>query len=108
MPSIYALADIVVIPSLIEAVSLAALEALAHRKAVIATNVGGLPEIIINKKTGLLIHPEDPNSIAENILRLCKDKTLRETIANQGEVLAQKYSWDSVAEKTYSFYKICM
>lgn len=105
MPKIYALADIIVMPSLIEAVSLAALESLALGKPVIATNVGGLPEIIFDEVTGLLIHPKDPQALANSILRLYGNRELREKIAAGGLNLVQEYSWDIIAQKTLSLYQ---
>ena len=106
MPKVNALADVVIMPSLMEAVSLSALEAMATRRPVIATNVGGLPEIIHHETTGLLVEPENPQALADAIIRLYDDAALRARIAEGGYRLAtQNYSWQTVAEQTERFYK---
>jgi glycosyltransferase involved in cell wall biosynthesis len=66
MPSIYSSADLVVIPSLVEATSIAALEAMACERVVAASRVGGLPEII-DERVGVLCEPGSPQSLARAI-----------------------------------------
>lgn len=106
MPELNALPDIVMMPSLMEAVSLSALEGMASRKAMVTTNVGGLPEIIHHEQTGLLVPPENPEAIAEALIRLARDPQLRESVALKGQQLAQeKYSWDAVAKQTIDYYQ---
>jgi glycosyltransferase involved in cell wall biosynthesis len=106
MPAVNAMADLVVIPSLMEAVSLSALEAMASGKPVIATEVGGLPEIIKDEVTGLLVPPRDPTALADAIVRLHSDYSLRNSLASQGRALAvERYSWDFIAKKTLTFYR---
>jgi glycosyltransferase involved in cell wall biosynthesis len=68
MPGVYSSADLVVIPSLVEATSIAALEAMACGRVVAASRVGGLPEII-DEKTGLLFPPASPEAIADAVER---------------------------------------
>ena len=105
MPKVNALADIVVMPSLMEAVSLSALEAMATGKPVIATNVGGLPEIIHHETTGLLVEPKNPRALAAAVVRLYDDAELRARVAEGGYNLATRhYSWRTVAEQTEQFY----
>jgi glycosyltransferase involved in cell wall biosynthesis len=69
MPSIYSSADLVVIPSLVEATSIAALEAMACERVIVASNVGGLPEII-DERIGVLTEPGSPESIARAIEKI--------------------------------------
>ncbi|MGI9293849.1 MAG: glycosyltransferase family 4 protein, partial [Pseudomonadales bacterium] len=106
MPEVNALADIVMMPSLMEAVSLSALEAMATRAALVASDVGGLPEIVRHEQTGLLVPPRDPPAIAAALVRLGRDSQLRDQLAATGQQLAQeKYSWQAAAQKTLAFYK---
>lgn len=106
MPAVYHVSDIVVIPSLIEAVSLAALEALAAGKPVVATSVGGLPEIIKNKDTGILVAPKNPEEIAEAIIRLIYNKTLRDKVGRNGQkFVLRHFSWESIAERIFAIYR---
>jgi glycosyltransferase involved in cell wall biosynthesis len=66
MPGVYSSADLVVIPSLVEATSIAALEAMSCERAVAASRVGGLPEII-DQTTGILFEPGRPEALAEAV-----------------------------------------
>ena len=68
--------DIFVLPSYSEGVSLALLEAMAAGLPVIATAVGGLPEVVEPNKTGLLIPPRDPNALAGALEQLLSDSAL--------------------------------
>ena len=65
-----------------------ALEALAMARPVVATCVGGLPEIIREGKTGLLVPPNDPPALAKAIKRLVDSPRLRATLASNGRDLA--------------------
>ena len=76
-------ADIVVMPSRAEGLGIAALEAMAAGRPLIASRVGGLAESIIHEQSGLLVPPEDPDSLADAIERLLKDSDLR-THLNEG------------------------
>lgn len=106
MPHINSCADLIVIPSLMEAVSLSALEGMATQKPVVATNVGGLPQLIQHEKTGLLVPPKDPDSLARSIHRLYCDEELRYNIARSArECVVSQYSWEAIARKTSSFYR---
>lgn len=106
MPQVNALADIVMMPSLMEAVSLSALEAMATRAALVASDVGGLPEIVHHERTGLLVPPRDPDAIAAALVSLGRDPQRRERLALAGQRLArQEYSWQAAAEKTLDFYQ---
>jgi glycosyltransferase involved in cell wall biosynthesis len=106
MPGVNALADIVVMPSLMEAVSLSALEAMASRKPLIATNVGGLPEIVHHEATGLLVPPRNSLELADAIIRLHQDKLLKEIISkNALEHARTNYGWNTIADRTLTFYE---
>jgi len=72
--SIYKSLDLVILPSLSEGMPNVALEGMLFEKPVIGTKVGGTPEVIMDKKTGILIPPEDPGSLAHSILELLKDE----------------------------------
>lgn len=105
MPLVNAMADVVVIPSLVEAVSLSALEALATRKPVIATNVGGLPSVIRHGQTGYLVEPGNAQSIAEALVELASCDGLREALAEGGyHLVRDKFTWGHVADATLEFY----
>ncbi len=76
--SLYPLADVVVVPSVIpDALSRVLLEAMAAGRAIIATRVGGTPELIVDGKTGLLVERNDPEGLARALLLLLRDEGRR-------------------------------
>jgi glycosyltransferase involved in cell wall biosynthesis len=91
LPNYYRLADILVVPTrgTRTCSSLAAMEAMATRKPVIGFSVGGIPEIVENERTGLLVAPEDCKALAEAISRLLTDGALRNRLAESGYRQAQ-------------------
>ncbi|HEY1206378.1 MAG: glycosyltransferase [Bryobacteraceae bacterium] len=83
----YALADVVALPSHTEGSPNVVLEALAARVAVAATRVGGVPEIVTDGETGLLIEKQDPLAMADALARLMADADLRRRLAEAGRQL---------------------
>lgn len=91
MPSVYNHSDLVIIPTRYsEGTSLACLEALASEKPVIATNVGGLPDLILSGYNGLLVEP-DEKDLLDAIIYLINNPTLRERLARNGLETAQAF-----------------
>jgi len=76
-------ADVPVVPSLIEPLGNAPLEASAEGLPVVASRVGGLPEIVADGVTGLLVPPGDPNALAAALIRLLEDPSLRRRFGDQ-------------------------
>jgi D-inositol-3-phosphate glycosyltransferase len=89
----FAAADVVLAPYRIEAQSGVALTAFHFARPVIATNVGGLPEIIEEGVNGMLVPPEDPTSLARAIDAFFA-RNDRETMERQAAAAARKYSWE--------------
>ena len=73
----YRSCDIFLCPSRYESFGLIAIEAMRYGKAVIASNRGGLAEVVIDGRTGLCVDPDSQHSLADAIVRLCKDAALR-------------------------------
>jgi glycosyltransferase involved in cell wall biosynthesis len=92
IPRIMNSLDIVVLPSTthLEGLSRVIIEAMASSKPVIATNSGGNPEAVEDGATGLLVPPEDPNRLAESILKLIKDEKKRKQMGEAGRKRAEK------------------
>src|SRR5207249_7590501 len=76
--------ELFVLPSRSEPFGIAIIEAMACKKAVIATTAGGIPEIIENGKNGLLVEPDDPESLAEAIITVLKDQQLQAVLGRNG------------------------
>lgn len=80
------------------------LEAQAAGCAVVATNVGGIPDIVRSGETGLLIDPDDAEAAAGVIKKLLEDDGLRTTLAENGQKHAQSYDWGVIAQKYRQLY----
>jgi glycosyltransferase involved in cell wall biosynthesis len=88
--------DLYVHPSLKEAFGLAVVEAMAMGKAVVATTVGGLPEVVAQGETGLLVPPGDAESFAAAVVSLLEDRARREQMGICGRARAQeRFSLDA-------------
>jgi glycosyltransferase involved in cell wall biosynthesis len=83
--------DIVVLPSLEERCSRSLLESLACAKAIVATRVGGTPEIIEDGINGILVEPMNERQIAEAVLRLLSNDELRKKMGINGRMKAEKF-----------------
>lgn len=84
MPEVLNSLDLVVLPSLDERCSRVLLEAIACGKAVVATRVGGTPEIVSDGFNGILVPPKDPAALADALARLLTDDALRRTLGMNG------------------------
>jgi glycosyltransferase involved in cell wall biosynthesis len=102
MPAI----DIFVMPSIQEGLGLSILEAQAYKIPVIASRVGGIPDIIEDNITGVLVKPRDELAIGEAILRLIRDKNLCANIKQRAyEKLTQDFSLEKMVLETENIYK---
>ena len=97
--------DIFVMPSLHEGLGVAALEAMAAGKAVVATRVGGLTESVVDGINGLLVPPLDPAGLASAIAKLARSRSLAHTMGEQGrERVRQNFSLENMARQNESYY----
>lgn len=98
-------ADLVVVPSRFEGFGLTALEAMALGRPVVATTAGGLPEVIADGETGLLVPPQDPAQLAQTIGRLMDDGPLRQRLGAAGRLRAQeRFSLPAVTARLRDIY----
>jgi glycosyltransferase involved in cell wall biosynthesis len=98
--------DVILFPSLLEAVSIAALEAMACSRLIISTSVGGMGEILTNGKNSLLIPERDERAIVRALIHVSDDHSHCQCIAEEGHKLVNdNYRWRSVAERTLSNYQ---
>jgi glycosyltransferase involved in cell wall biosynthesis len=87
-----------------EGFGLVFLEALAAGLIVIASNNGGIPDIIRDRATGILVAEKDPKSIADAVMDLCGDPELQRHLMSNGRRLAMGYDWSSIAETYLTAY----
>lgn len=106
MPEYYAVSDIVVLPSLIEATSIAGLEAMASSKSLVGTNVGGIPQIITDGETGILVPPKNPKMLARAINYLLINDEKRIEMGLKARKRGEKdFSWNIIAKKVLKIYE---
>jgi len=109
IPRILALLDVFVLPSLSEGLSMAILEAMMAGKPVIATRVGGNPEIVIDGETGFLVPPKESHALAESLITLLKDRHLAAEFGEQGKRRAQRqFSLQTMVNAYQSLYAECL
>ncbi len=102
---IYSFSDVVVLSSWSEGLPQSLLQAMAAGVPVVATRVGGVPEVIIPEKTGLLVEPGDHEGLAGSIIRILQDSDLKERMVNEAKELVQSgYTESIMLDKIESLY----
>ena len=97
--------DIFVLPSLSEGLSSAILSAMASSLPVVATRVGGIPELIRNEEEGLLVPPGDPAALAQALIRLCNEPETCLRLGRQGRARVEKFF--TLERKIVETEKLC-
>ena len=106
IPELLAAVDMVVVPSWDEGFSLVTIEALAARRAVLASNAGGIAGILKDNVTGLLFPPKDANALTDKLLYLVSDAPLRERLAAQGQRdVYIRFGRDQIIDRIESLYQ---
>lgn len=107
VPEILASLDVVVHPSYAnEGVPQAVIQAMAMRKCVLASNIIGIREVIIDNETGLLIKPKNPQEIAEKILYIYKNRSVIQTLGeNARKLIICKYSVNEMLKNIEEIYR---
>ncbi len=108
MPQHYRLGHVAVLPSLMEAVSIAGLEAMSTGLPLVGTNVGGIPTLINEGESGFLVPPKDPAALAEALIRLLGNEELCRSLgdAARARVIAH-FDWQAIAHRTTAIYGQC-
>jgi alpha-maltose-1-phosphate synthase len=92
-------------PSLYEPLGIVNLEAMACGTAVVASRVGGIPEVVAEGKTGLLVRPDSPDDLADALNVMVRDPALAEAMGQAGrERAVAEFGWPTVAEQTLALY----
>jgi glycosyltransferase involved in cell wall biosynthesis len=105
LQDLYGCVDLFVLPSIQEGQGMALLEAQAAAIPAVAFNVSGIREAVRDKETGMLVKEADSTALANAILKLLSDKSLRAKMGQRGRKFVQKnFSWDVCAEKMLQVY----
>ena len=96
-------------PSLKEGLGVAALEAMASALPVVASDVGGLREVVEDDRTGIIVPPANPEAIASAIGRLAQSAELRSQMGAAARARAvENYSMGEMAARTLALYRACV
>jgi glycosyltransferase involved in cell wall biosynthesis len=106
VPSVTAALDVAVLPSYREAQGLSILEALALSRPVVASNVGGIPEMITDGVNGLLVPPHDADALAAAIVRLLTDHPFADTLGRAGhDMVHDRFCIDLMVDAVQAIYE---
>jgi glycosyltransferase involved in cell wall biosynthesis len=98
--------DIFVLSSVTEGLGTSLLDAMAAGKPIVATRAGGIPEVVADGETGILVAPRDHDAMAEAIVRLLKDDTLRRQMGDAGRARARSlFSAERMVQATLNVYQ---
>jgi len=101
----YSECDVLVLPSKTEGWGLSLMEAMACGKPVVASNAGGIPELVRDGTDGILVRPGDVRGLADAILRLLTDRALAGELGRNGKERVRGFSWDDTARVALREYE---
>jgi len=109
----YEAANCFVLPAIVdskgdtEGLGVVLIEAAEYALPIIASDVGGIPDVIINKKTGLLVPEKNPQALAAAIKELAENEALQKSLVlGASEHIRQNFSWDAIIEKQMNCYAL--
>jgi glycogen synthase len=106
LQAFYRRCTVLVAPSLYESFGLIYLEAMRHGKPVVGCRAGGIPEVVRDGETGLLVPPDDPDALHDATVRLLDDPALARRLGTRArEVMVTEFSSRRMAERTIEFYR---
>jgi len=104
--SVHKAFDIFVMSSVTEGLGTSLLDAMACGKPIVATRAGGMPEVVIDGQTGLLVPPRDHEAMADAIVILLRDDALRRRLGAAGDVrVRERFSVDRMVQDTLAVYQ---
>ncbi len=106
VPELLSILDVFLMTSIMEGLGSTILDAFASKVPVVATNVGGIPEIVIHEKTGLLSEPKDVRSLSDNVIRLLENEGLISKITKEAfHLVESKFSTNTMVKLTIDVYE---
>jgi len=105
-PLYYRAADVFCLPSVMthEIFGIVNLEAMACSVPIVASKIGGIPDVVRDGENGLLVLPRDSDALADAITYLLEDEDVREKMGKNGRKKVEDYSWNRVGEETEKIY----
>lgn len=97
--------DLLLFTSKTEGLGTSIIDCLCAGVPIVATQAGGIPELIQHRSNGLLAPVQNPELLAQNVVELCSDKKLREKCIQQGALSAKQFSKEQMVSKIVSIYK---
>ena len=104
IPEIMQVLDIFVLPSLNEGMGRVLVEAMAAGKPIVASKVGGIPDLVKDGHNGFLVKPGDVSDLSFAIKKLLDDKKMREEMGKKGRAMAKDYSVEKMVDKIDALY----
>jgi L-malate glycosyltransferase len=101
---LYRSASLLVNPTRVDNMPISLLEAMASGLPIVSTDAGGIPFLVEDGTTALLVHPGDPDAMARAILRLLDDRALADRLVAAGLAAVQAYTWDRVKPRLLDVY----
>ena len=94
LETLYCESDVFVLPSLYESFGLVLLEAMAHRKPVIATRIPGTSELVKADFNGILVEPKNPKKLGDAIMKVLSDTDYARKLGRNGQIFSASFTWD--------------
>ncbi|MEO0073753.1 MAG: glycosyltransferase family 4 protein [candidate division WOR-3 bacterium] len=111
LENLYHSCDVFVLPAVIdskgdtEGLGVVIIDAMSHRKPVVASGVGGITDLVIDNQTGLAVPPADPVALADALRRVLTDEVLARRLAENGyQHVRRNYSWQTITERMLTIY----
>jgi glycogen(starch) synthase len=105
LPAALAHADLLVLPSLYEELGTVLLEAMYVGLPIVASNTGGIPDVVEDGVSGLLVEPGDPKTLARTIDRILADRGLARRLSKEARERGKDYDWEVLAERVLRVYR---
>jgi L-malate glycosyltransferase len=106
IPAVLAALDVLVFSSLWEGLPVTLLEGMAASRPIVSTAVGGVGEVIVNEKSGLLVPASNSDMLADACLRVLNDSSLAEKLARNGYTrVCEHYSSETMLKRTVELYE---
>jgi glycosyltransferase involved in cell wall biosynthesis len=105
VPAALAHADVAVLPSVFEELGTAMLEALHGGVPFVASRVGGIPEVVRDGESALLVEPGDPDALAAALERVLRDRELAARLGAAGRERARDFAWPALADRVLEVYR---